>query len=63
MKFWTVRYTTPDKRRGTYLPMNEFKTAAEAMAEARADLPKGYTVTSAYESESCKRIRLRREGK
>ncbi len=63
LRNFTVRYISPEGRRGTWLPATDdlFRTASEAMDFAAKELGAGYRVTSAYESESCKRARLRRE--
>lgn len=63
LKEFTVRYTTPDGRKGVWLPHTDdlFHTAREAMNFAARELGTGYTVRSAFESESAKRRRMRRE--
>lgn len=63
LRAFTVRYTSPDGRRGEWLPATDdkFRTPREAMDFAAKELGSGYKVRSAYESESEKRRRERRE--
>ena len=57
---FTVRYLTPDGRRGTWLPHTDdlFATAREAMDFAASELGEDYQVTSAYENPSSKKRRI-----
>lgn len=60
---FTVRYLTPDGRRGTWLPHSGdiFRTPREAMDFAAKELGPDYRVKSAFEGEFARRKRLRRE--
>lgn len=64
LRDWTVRYITPDGRKGKFLGPEMTATAAEAMQIAQAELDSdepGCKVTSAYEGDFAKSLRLRRK--